>query len=293
MKAFRLKLGMLFKQSGNTSESRIGSGRLGLLALAVWVVASSSGAQAGPHDVFGGLVGAVNQAHSGAVDTAESEEQDTANACATTASACYASDVEPVVQQSCTVCHQQGLTADQQGARLLFTDDPASNHAALESFVTTEGVGADWLLDKIIGDLGHGGGSVLAKGGDSYYAFADYLTLLIGANTDDGSVDASSIWSGTVIESPEATLRRAGILLAGKVPSDESIKRAQSLKYGLKNELIALMEGEGFHDFITTGANDRLLTDGLKNGIDFQFDTWRFPVFREFELSLPREPESR
>ena len=289
MKAFRLKLGMLFTYSGHNSGSRIGSARLSLLVLAAWVLACSSGAQAGPHDVFGGLVGAVNQAHSGAVNTDESEEQDTANACATTASACYASDVEPVVQQNCTVCHQQGLTADQQGARLLFTDDPASNHAALESFVTTEGVGADWLLGKIIGDLGHGGGSVLAKGGDSYYAFADYLTLLIGANTDDGSVDASSIWSGTVIESPETTLRRAGILLAGKVPSDEAIKRAQSLKYGLKSELIALMEGEGFHDFITTGANDRLLTDGLKNGIDFQFDTWRFPVFREFELSLPSE----
>ena len=290
MKAFRLKLGLLFTYIGNTSESRIGPARLSLLVLAAWVLACSSAAQAGPHDVFGGLVGAVNQAHSGAVNTAESEEQDTANACATTASACYVSDVEPVVQQNCTVCHQRGLTADQQGARLLFTDDPASNHAALESFVITEGVGADWLLDKIIGDLGHGGGSVLAKGGDSYYAFADYLTLLIGANTDDGSVEASSIWSGTVIESPETTLRRAAILLAGKVPSDDAIKRAQSLKYGLKNELIALMEGEGFHDFVISGANDKLLSRGLTSGIDFQFDFWgRFPAFAEFAQQLPNE----
>ena len=90
MKAFRLKLGMLFTHIGNTSESRIGPARLSLLVLAAWVLACSSAAQAGPHDVFGGLVGAVNQAHSGAVNTAESEEQDTANACATTASACYA-----------------------------------------------------------------------------------------------------------------------------------------------------------------------------------------------------------
>ena len=107
MKAFRLKLGMLFTYIGNTSESRIGPARLSLLVLAAWVLACSSAAQAGPHDVFGGLVGAVNQAHSGAVNTGESEEQDTANACATTASACYANDVEPVVQQNCTVCHQQ------------------------------------------------------------------------------------------------------------------------------------------------------------------------------------------
>ena len=97
MKAFRLKLGMLCTYSGHNSGSRIGSARLSLLVLAAWVLACSSAAQAGPHDVFGGLVGAVNQAHSGVAGTDESEEQDTANACATTASACYASDVEPVV----------------------------------------------------------------------------------------------------------------------------------------------------------------------------------------------------
>ena len=125
MKAFRLKLRMLFTHSGNNFASRIGPARLSLLVLTAWVVASSSSVQAGPHDVFGGLVGALNQAHSGVVGTAESEEEDTANACATTARACYFSDVERVVQQNCTVCHQQGLTADQQGARLLFTDDPA------------------------------------------------------------------------------------------------------------------------------------------------------------------------
>jgi hypothetical protein len=210
-------------------------------------------------------------------------------ACGSTAKACYISDVEPVVQQRCVVCHQQGLTADQQGARLLFTDDAATNHAALETFVTTDGVGADWLLGKIVGDLGHGGGPVLVQGSNSYFAFADYLTLLVGANTGGGSVEASSIWSGTVMENPETTLRRAGILLAGKVPSAAAIRRVQSLKHGLKSELIALMEGEGFHDFLTTGANDRLLTNGLNNGIDFQFNTWRFPTFQQFERSLPED----
>jgi hypothetical protein len=50
------------------------------------------------------------------------------------------------------------------------------------------------------------------------------------------------------------------------------------------------MKGEGFHDFLTTGANDRLLTEGLNNGIDFQFDNrGRFPDFMQFDLSLPKD----
>jgi hypothetical protein len=280
---------MAFEQTVKASKRPKDTARHWLLLLAAFVCVGGSGVQAGPHDAFGGLLGVVGQARSGTVDTAALQSGATAENCAT-ASSCYLSDVEPVVQQSCAVCHQQGLTADQQGARLLFTDDPATNHAALETFVTSDGVGADWLLGKIVGDFGHGGGPVLAQGSNSYWAFADYLTLLVGANTDDGSVEASAIWSGTAMESPETTLRRAGIILSGKIPTKAAIKRAQSSDSGLKRELVRLMKGEGFHDFLTTGANDRLLTEGLNNGIDFQFDNGgRFPDFMQFERSLPED----
>ena len=40
------------------------------------------------------------------------------------------------------------------------------------------------------------------------------------------------------------------------------------------------MEGEGFRDFIINGANDRLLIEGLLNGIDFGIATRdRYPSF--------------
>ena len=176
---------------------------------------------ANPHAAFSGLLDTVSEVRAGS--EIESGDGASAEACDTSAKACYISDVDPVVQQSCVVCHQEGLTADQQGARLLFTDDASSNHSSMEAFVTTDGVGADWLLDKIVGDRSHGGGPVLTRGSGDYLAFADYLTLLVGANTDDGSVDASAIWSGTTIESREATLRRAAILLAGNVPTNAAL----------------------------------------------------------------------
>ena len=237
-------------------------------------------AQADPHAAFGGLLNSVNSARSGApLDEG-----------LTMAQGFYVSDVEPVVQQSCVVCHGTGLTADQQGARLLFGNDPNANHRAIEAFVTTPGVGADWLLGKIVGDLGHGGGPVIAPGGADYLVFADYLTLLVGANTGDGSADASALWEGTTLESRETTLRRAAVLLAGRVPSQAMINRGTASEGALKVELKGLMEGEGFHDFLITGANDRLLTDGLNAGIDFQFDFWgRFPAFVEFANQFPDE----
>ena len=255
---------------------------------------SSATAQADSHGAFGGLIKTVNQVRAGAeIDPSAGEgsgdgEGTTSAGCSTTAAACYINVVDPIVQQSCVVCHQQGLTADQQGARLLFTDSAADNHAAIEAFVTSDGVGANWLLGKIVGDLSHGGGPVLAQGGDRYLAFADYLTLLVGANTDDGSVETSELWLGTVAESREITLRRAASLLAGKAPTPEALERAALSDTALKNELVQHMSGDDFHEFLVTAANDRLLTDGLNNGIDWQFDfRWRFPAYYAFELGLP------
>ena len=248
---------------------------------------------ADPHAAFGGLINTVNQVRSGAEidpDTqggSGDEDGASTEGCNTTASACYINVVDPVVQQSCIGCHQQGLTADLQGARLLFTSDPMINHTAIETFVTSDGVDANWLLSKIVGDLNHGGGPVLAQGGGDYFVFADYLTLLVGANVDDGSANASEIWSGTIQESRETTLRRAAILLAGKVPTKAGVKRADSSDAALRGELISLMNGDGFHDFLVNGANDRLLTNGLINGLNFDFDEARFPAYVNLRDELP------
>ena len=62
---------------------------------------------ADPHGAFTGLLQSVNNARAGSGDDKGG----------TTAKDFYISDVEPVVQDRCVVCHQQGLTADQQGAR--------------------------------------------------------------------------------------------------------------------------------------------------------------------------------
>ena len=286
-----IKKSLASRPSGDDSKLSVRAVHVLPLLVTMGLLASGAMVHANPHAAFNGLLDTVSGVRAGS--TVESGNGSAAEGCDSTAKACYISDVDPVVQQSCAVCHQEGLTADQQGARLLFTDDAASNHSAMEAFVTTEGVGADWLLDKIVGDRGHGGGPVLTRGSGDYLVFADYLTLLVGANTDDGSVDASAIWAGTAIESRETTLRRAAILLAGKVPTTAALKRVKDSDSALKWDLKRLMSGDGFHDFLVTAVNDRLLTDGLNNGIDWQFNfRSRFPVFYAFELSLPeRRPE--
>ena len=106
MRDLYLEPELAFNRTVNLAKRRKGAARCGIALLAVCVFAGGAGVQAGPHDAFGVLLGVVSQARSGAVD-AETDDEDAAGACAT-ANSCYISEVEPVVQQSCAVCQQQG-----------------------------------------------------------------------------------------------------------------------------------------------------------------------------------------
>ena len=206
----------------------------------------------------------------------------------------FLAEVEPIVQGDCIICHREGLVAQSQGARLLFSGDGVANEQATYDFVSLNGVGADWLLSKIVGELNHGGGPVLTRGGNKYNAFAEYLTLATGANTGGGdAVSTAEFWEGTGLESRERTLRRAGLLLSGTIPTQAMINRASQSDQALRAEVLKMMSGDGFHNFLVHGANDRLLTEGLNRGIDFQFRTReRFPEFAAFQSKLPdRRPD--
>jgi hypothetical protein len=214
-----------------------------------------------------------------------------------TAEEYYISDLDAVVQLNCVVCHKSGGNAPNSGARLVFNSSAEANHVALSDFVSTGGGNPDWVLSKIAGGSGHGGGQIVSSGSNEYQAFEQYFALLSGDATS-GSGDASDFWEGIVMEPREVTLRRASLLLAARVASDESIERAKASDDALRGELIKLMRGDGFHDFLTSGANDQLLTDGLMvrgdGGIEFDYDPQeRYPAFSAFANALPEsKPQS-
>ncbi len=269
-------------------------------------------AQSSPHGAFGNLINSVQAVRSGNAANKDSDDGaasggggssgggsdggsgggfDGSEQPLETAEAFYISDVEPVVQARCVVCHKSGSVADNHNppARILFDGNPSENHNALEAFVSLSDVPADWLLDKAVGDAGHGGGPVLTRGSLEYEALAEYLTLTLGVDTSSGT-DDGDFWSATLTEDRETTLRRAGILLAGRVPNQAMINRAKASEEALRAEILRLMTGDGFHDFLVNGANDRLLTMGLTKGLNFEFGTMdRFPTFNEFTASRPTE----
>ena len=149
-------------------------------------------------------------------------------------------------------------------------------------------VDGQWILAKIVGQESHGGGAVLSPSSPLYKALETYLALLGSLPTSGDS--GADFWRGTAAEDREITLRRASLLLAGAVPSDEALSEAKKSDSGLRQQVLGLMEGKGFRDFIVRGADERLLVQGLLNGLDFNIDVnGRYPELTGLASKLPEE----
>ena len=174
----------------------------------------------------------------------------------------FREDVSPNVAQGiCGVCHLESGIAGQGPHSLVPTSNP--DHLEVNDAmyrVLVESLGAEGILTYAVGGNGHQGLQQLFPGTTEYAAFETYLTLLEGSNS--GGTDPQSLLQGFSLATPGETLRRASLLLAGSLPSEEDIAAVsagdeETLRFMIR----FLMQGEGFHRFLLEGANDRLLTD--------------------------------
>ena len=201
-----------------------------------------------------------------------------------------ATHVEP-----CLVCHTGKGVAISSGARLVLVDSGATdqhtrNARAFSDFLALPDVDAALILAKISGGAGHGGGRVHPVNSAGYKAIEELLTLISGNHPGDTDTNAGEFWDGLVLEPRERTLRRAAILMGGRLPGKKEIAKARKSEAGLRATVLKAMRGPEFHKFILTGANDRLHTEAFNRDMAFEFDAYTFfPAANQFHLDLPRD----
>ena len=179
-----------------------------------------------------------------------------------------------VVQARCVACHVEGGLARNSALQFQRTNTSSAlnNFGALSAYVDEKD--SDLLLAKIAGEQGHAGGVQLASGSEGYASIQKMLTELststettsyVFSSSDDGaSARQASFLTEVILEPRQATLRRAALLLQGRVPSDAEMNSIVS-DDALRIALRSLMEGAAFREFVVTGVNDRLLTEALDN----------------------------
>lgn len=186
----------------------------------------------------------------------------------------------PVIQAVCINCHVEGGLAASSALQYTPSDTDAyqdSNFQVLNDYVAADSSNANNLLDKPRG-VNHGGGVQLASDSSEYMDLVQFLQLL-NADIDESSNNTiAAFWDGVVMASPQETLRRAALIVAQRLPTESelaSVSSEDNVPYAIRG----LMDGDGFHDFLTTGANDRLFTDAFFGNLNFDASDLNASVF--------------
>jgi hypothetical protein len=99
----------------------------------------------------------------------------------------------------------------------------------------------------------------------TYYAF--------NGSSEGPSARQASFLTEVTLEPRESTLRRATLLLQGRLPTEQESKAVASdaaLRVALRN----LMQGPAFREFVVTSVNDRLLTDGAQETVNISLENF-------------------
>lgn len=172
-----------------------------------------------------------------------------------------------VILGDCQGCHNPTGTA--ASTALIYTTSlghEAANYETIRAWVAADTSRATTLLQKARGE-GHGGSARFATDDQRYIDLSDFIDKLLeelgASNSPTGE-----FWDGVALASPAETLRRAALIVARRVPTDDEMAMlGGGSEAELRDAVRALMNGDGFHEFLIEGANDRLHTDAFINGL--------------------------
>ncbi|MBK6923509.1 MAG: DUF1592 domain-containing protein [Deltaproteobacteria bacterium] len=140
-----------------------------------------------------------------------------------------------------------------------------NNLKVFESMAKLQYEGTPWILVKPSMDKGitHGGAMQLDKGSEQYKAFQGMIDRLENPVTcaDDGEEEAE-FFSGVELLDEVATLRKASLSIAGRLPTPEEEQRVRDGGFeALDGVLDDMMTEDAFYDRLKEIYNDHFLTD--------------------------------
>ena len=127
------------------------------------------------------------------------------------------------------------------------------------------------ILNKIQG-VSHGGGAQVPAGTADFAQMERFLGKL-DEDVVPAAITVETLFDPVRMAPLRKTLRRAALIFAGRIPTDEEYASIYTGPTALRTTIRNMMTGPAFHDFLIRGANDRLLTDrndgGTIGGVQF------------------------
>lgn len=175
----------------------------------------------------------------------------------------FAQNVWRIMETKCMACHNpQGEARETKfilkgAAEAGFID---ANLATIKEISSFERDGESLWLLKPTHSIAHEGGVQVEKGSDEYKAMLGLVVRL--KNDQECQAIGADTFAGVDLAGDELTLRKAAIILAGRLPSELEIQRVREGGFAaLELVLDEMMTEERFFDFVKGTYGDLFQTD--------------------------------
>ncbi|PCI74716.1 MAG: hypothetical protein COB20_14740 [SAR86 cluster bacterium] len=195
----------------------------------------------------------------------------------------YLSNIsQPIVQSQCIVCHTTTGVASTSALHYVNSSVEGYqelNYNTLLNYIENVPGGASLILSQPQGLTAHGGGVQLVAGTSQFNDWSTFVTTAINEVASNGSgTNVQSIFAAVAKMDNEQTLRKAALLYAGRLPTDQE---AASVSGGTEEDLAvavrALMSGDSFESFLMETVNDRLLTQAFSASVFSVVNRFYYP----------------
>ncbi len=194
-----------------------------------------------------------------------------------------------VGERTCLRCHNQdGDAADSEFVltKPNESDDDvvilSRNRAAFQAMAKAMTGDRSRLLQKVIGELEHGGKKVLMPDSTGYKILDRYVQRTrsrtsesvpdVAATDDHASPfpdEVAPFFDGVTLVTPQRLLRRVTLSLAGRLPAVEELATVQQAGFPAIDPILdSLMQEDAFYARLKEGFNDIFLTIGIEDNAE-------------------------
>lgn len=186
-----------------------------------------------------------------------------------------------VGERVCWKCHNpRGDAAESQFVlQAIRSSDSVStlrsNREAFYKLALSKNEKGSVLLQKVLGDLDHGGGEVLKSDSKSFQILKTWVDRLDRKptkpvlETPESLQKQVSFFAGVRMQTPQALLRRVSLSLAGRLPSNDELQMLEKEgNQGLERAIEKIMEEEAFLERLREAFNDIFLTVGIEDNAE-------------------------
>ncbi len=202
----------------------------------------------------------------------------------------FKTEVWPIMQEDCIACHSTGGQAGSTSFILQPQEQTGfidANFATTQEVASLERDGTSYLLLKPTEGMSHEGGLRFEEGSDRFDAFSKLIKRFDNPTScGDSDAQVDKHFAKVELITPEQTLRKASLNLAGRLPTAaEEFRVSTGGEEALDAELDRLLSEEAFFTRLEVIFNDMFLVErylGGDNALDL-LDGDYYPYARWFE----------